>query len=195
MQEMLRLFIAIELTGEIHQKLDKLIRTIQPVGIRGINWVNSENIHLTLKFLGDTPRTQLRSIVDALAQATRAAAPFEFTVKGTGCFPNPRQPRVLWVGVEAPPQLAALQKNIDESLKTLNIPSESRVFSPHLTLARMSERCDPMVSQKTYNKLMEHMNTAFGSMSVTRITLFQSTLSREGSVYSTQAYIPLHKIS
>lgn len=195
MQEMLRLFIAIELTREIHQNLDKLIRTIQPVGIRGINWVNSANIHLTLKFLGDTPKTQLHPIVNALAQATLSSAPFELTVKGTGCFPNPRQPRVLWVGVEAPPQLAALQKDIDESLKTLNIPSEVRPFSPHLTLARITEHCDPTVSQKTYKNLMAHTDTSFGGMSVTRITLFQSILSREGSVYSAQAYIPLHKIA
>jgi 2'-5' RNA ligase len=193
MQDTLRLFIAIELSNEVHQKLGDLIRQIQPVGIRGINWVNPGNIHLTLKFLGDTPRKQVMSIINSLAVATKQTAPFEVSVEKTGCFPNPRDPKVLWVGVAPSESLLQLQKGIDRELVKLNIPAETRPFSPHLTLARISERCDLPVAQRTLEKLMANSSTVFGKVIVKRITLFQSTLSREGSLYSPQAYIPLHE--
>jgi 2'-5' RNA ligase len=192
MQDVLRLFIAVELSDEIHQKLGELIRQIQPVGIKGINWVKPDNIHLTLKFLGDTPRRQVMSIIDSLAATTKGTAPFEISVEKTGCFPNPRDPKVLWVGVAPSEALLQLQKGIDQELAKLNIPTETRPFSPHLTLARISERCDLPVALRTNEKLMAFSGKVFGNVSVKRITLFQSTLTREGSLYSPQAYIPLH---
>ena len=193
MQDVLRLFIAVELSDEIHQKLGELIRQIQPVGIRGINWVKPENIHLTVKFLGDTPRKQVMSLIDSLAITTKETAPFEISVEGTGCFPNPKAPKVLWVGIAPSPQLLQLQKGIDRELANLNIPVEARSFSPHLTLARITERCDLPVAQRTNEKLVAYSATMFGKVTVKRITLFQSTLTRDSSLYSAQAYVPLHE--
>jgi len=194
MQDTLRLFIAIELSQEIHQNLANLIQSLQTNSSRGINWVKPENIHLTLKFLGDTPRKQIRPIIDLLAQSTRDQSPIEMEVKGTGCFPSPRQPRVFWAGVETTDELAHLQQNIDSVLEEINIRSETQTFSPHLTLARVTDRCEPLVSQAIYQKLTAYNSSSFGKILVKRITLFQSTLTREGPIYSPQAYIPLHEI-
>ena len=194
MQDTLRLFIAIELSQEIHQNLTKLIQPLQISSSRSINWVKPENIHLTLKFLGDTPRRQIRPIIDLLARSTQDQSPIEIEVKGTGCFPSPRQPRVFWAGIETTAELARLQQKIDADLEGINIRSETQAFSPHLTLARVTDRCEPAVSQTIYQKLAAYNTCSFGKILVKRITLFQSTLTRQGSIYSAQAYIPLHEI-
>jgi RNA 2',3'-cyclic 3'-phosphodiesterase len=194
MQEMFRLFIAIELSPEIHQNLAQVIKSLQINSGHGINWVKSENIHLTLKFLGDTPRKQIRSIIDILSLTVQKQSFFPIEVKGTGCFPTSLQPRVFWAGMDAPADLRQLQHSIDSALVKLNILPETRPFSPHLTLARVSDHCEPVVSQKLYQYILKYSTNSFGTMLVKKITLVQSTLTREGSIYSPQAYIPLHEI-
>ena len=193
MQEMLRLFIAVELNSEIHENLGKLIDQLKTISSRNIKWVKPEIIHLTLKFLGDTPQKELRTIIDLLAEATLDKRPFEIEVKGSGCFPSVKQPRVIWAGVESPGELGALQKTVDQSLTRLKIPTETRPFVPHLTLARVNEGCDPAILQRITQELQNHRGDLFGKMEVTRFTLFQSTLTREGPIYAPKAYIPLHK--
>jgi 2'-5' RNA ligase len=190
MKDVQRLFIAIELNQEIRQNLAKVA---YPFHENGIKWVDAENIHLTLKFLGDIPTRDIRSITDALTSSISNTPPFEISVKGTGCFPNPRQARVLWAGLVYPENLSNLQHNIDESLLRLGIPAEKRPFSPHLTLARVVEGINESIASKAYQHLLRYQNNTFGKIVVEHVTLFNSTLTREGSIYRAMVRVPLQK--
>jgi 2'-5' RNA ligase len=106
-----------------------------------VRWVQSKGIHLTLKFLGDTPTEKLPEIKRALATVARYAPACTFTVGELGCFPNPRRPRVVWVGVQEPTgRLAALQDAVEEVLAPFGYKPEGRGFTPHLTLGRVRRK-------------------------------------------------------
>jgi 2'-5' RNA ligase len=191
MQETLRLFIAIELNPEIHLNLARIAVELKKERNDEIRWVNPDNIHLTLKFLGDTPQRNISSLSETLKQTVFGFLPFEIVVKGTGCFPDARHPRVLWAGVNAPVTLFELQSNIDRALLTIGIPKENRPFSPHLTLARLSDRTPEAVNSKEPQKAAPFQNTVFGQMLVERVTLFQSTLTPRGPIYTALVRLPL----
>jgi 2'-5' RNA ligase len=140
MEEIQRLFIAVELSEEIRRWLEdartRLVERIPPGAIR---WVDPGAIHLTLKFLGDTPSPKLegiRGVLDALVRSTR---PFPLSVEGLGCFPNTARPRVLWAGIRPEPMLSDLQRRLEGELDRAGFPREPRAFSPHLTLGRVRE--------------------------------------------------------
>ncbi len=144
-EEILRTFIAIELDEPlliaIGRVQGKLKRQTPPGGVK---WVAPDGIHLTLKFLGDTPAGRVPEIVAALERACAGAQPFEFSVEGRGCFPNFRRPRVIWVAVREKGQaLARLQAAVERHVAPLGWPAEDRAFSPHLTLGRVNRNISP----------------------------------------------------
>lgn len=190
MNNSLRLFIALELSKEMHQSFSDLIINLKKISLNGVKWVKPENIHLTLKFLGDTPQTKIIHINSALEKAVSNISSFTILSKGTGVFPNLRQPRVFWAGITTPPELLNLQKQIDSELSTLEFEVEKRPFTPHLTLGRVSESANPEIIVKVINALTESDSFEFGSVNIQQITLFQSTLSPGGSIYT-----PLKRIS
>jgi 2'-5' RNA ligase len=125
--EILRTFIAIELDEPLHIALrsvqEKLKRQTPPGSVK---WVGPDGIHLTLKFLGDTPASRVREIEDALQAACAGIGPFEFSVEGRGCFPNFRQPRVIWVAVrEKSGSLARLQAAVERTVVPWGGPQKS----------------------------------------------------------------------
>ena len=189
MQDTSRLFIAIELPSEIHQNLASLINGINLNSQNFIKWVKPENIHLTLKFLGEISKGNTTSITNTLTQAVIGIPPFRLSVHGIGCFPSQGQPRVFWAGIDIPDTLIHLHRSIDRLFTQQGIPAENRVFAPHLTLARISETADPVLVQDAFKKLMLSQEKALGSLDVTHITLFQSTLAKGGSIYTPLARI------
>lgn len=193
MQETKRVFIAIELTPEIHQTLAQLISRLKLSGDESLRWVKPENIHLTLKFLGETPVQKLTAISVALEHLLIECEPFPLTIKGTGCFPDARRPRVLWTGVAAPTALVEMQRGVDQALLAIGIPAEKKLFSPHLTLARISDQNNDGAPLKTVQEINSLRDTVFGQMQADRVTLFQSVLSRQGSIYTPLARFPLKK--
>ena len=112
-----RAFIAIELPAEVLVQIERLqsrVRQDVPAGL--VRWARPEGIHLTLKFLGDVEEQQLPEIERALRGACGVHAPFELSIGDLGCFPNPRRPRVVWVGVQTRGEpLAHLQRGLDKS--------------------------------------------------------------------------------
>jgi 2'-5' RNA ligase len=139
MNNMLRLFVAIELPPAVREAL----RSAQ-VGLKEarlpVRWVNPEGAHLTLKFLGPTRPEQVPAISAALADAARAHRPFELETAGLGCFPDVRAPRVVWLGLaDAVQALGALRDDVERLIAPLGFPTEQRPFSPHLTLGRTSK--------------------------------------------------------
>lgn len=186
---LLRLFIAVELTAEVKQGLarlqDDLKRQLPPKTVR---WAQADDIHLTLKFLGDTAADQVGAVRQALDQAVGGFAPFSCAVAGFGCFPNPHKPNVLWVGVpEMPKALAGLQRAIDLRMHALGYERDSRAFSPHLTLGRVNKTISPADRQKLAGVIAKTQVARLGVVPVHEVILFQSDLRPTGSVYTALA--------
>ncbi len=135
-----RTFVALEMGDTIRPALEKLIASLQP-RVPGARWVRPEGIHLTLRFLGDTPPERIAPLRNGLAAAAAACSPAEARVAGLDTFPaRGKPPRVLWVGMEIPPSVLELQAACERVAVIAGFPPEERPFRGHLTLARFRER-------------------------------------------------------
>ena len=181
---MLRLFIAVELSQEVHAQLSRLIEELKKHECSSTRWVNPENLHLTLKFLGDTSPATLPVLKQTIQTACKAIPAFQATARGTGVFPSLQQPRVLWAGLESGAALGNLAFTLDSGLAKLGYKKETRSFSPHLTLARIASPENSPAFELTLKSLLGAKDKEFGSIIVRRITLFQSTLAPGGSIYT-----------
>lgn len=190
MNNNLRLFIAVELSAQIQQNLATLSETLKKDLGSEVKWVEPHQIHLTLKFLGDTPSTLLPRLKQTLNLSARNQSGFQLEARGTGVFPNVRQPRVLWAGISLPAELVVLQKEIDKQLVPLGYPSDKHPFSPHLTLGRISENANSEAVKLLLKRLQDSSTGTFGSVSIRKVTLFQSTLTPKGPIYT-----PLERFS
>jgi RNA 2',3'-cyclic 3'-phosphodiesterase len=183
-----RLFVALEIPDEVRRAIAEMITRLQDVA-RGARWVRAEGVHVTLKFIGETPAEQVAAIGQALwgAGAARIAPPVEARFRGAGFFPNERHPRVFWSGVDASPNLAELARDVDTRLSSLGIAAETREFRPHLTLARFKSE-DGLPRLREEIKKLEPFD--FGSMRADEFHLFQSQLGAGGAKYTKLATFP-----
>lgn len=169
----MRLFIAIELPEEVKRILWRL-----RIDIPGARWVAQEQLHLTLSFLGELEETAIQRLTGALSGIH--APGFELRFAGTGCFPNPRQPRVLWVGLEPEPLLNSLAALVRKAVLSCDIPQEERPFSAHITLARLklpaSREVAAFLDQPQKQKLPK--------VRVGEFILFQSRLTPQGAIHT-----------
>lgn len=183
--EQIRSFIAIELPQNVKNGLAKLLSELGKTRHPFVKWVNSESIHLTLKFLGNIPFKQVAEINRLMEEAVQGTLPFHLEVSELGAFPNPKQPRVLWVSIKGEiDTLLSLQQSIDSALAPLGFAEEKRPFTPHLTLARLRERTSP-AERKIFAELV--MSTNFESsypLEVKTISLMRSQLTPEGAIYT-----------
>jgi len=190
----IRAFIAIDLTHEIRQRLDEVILAFKKQLDRvPVRWVPAINIHLTLKFLGDVSLANLEILTEMLRTESSSHHPFEISVGGSGAFPNSRRPRVVWVGVEAPPELAIVQNGIVNAMDRLGYHSEDRSFSPHLTLGRVSRNASPQ-DISAISKALETTRVGFlGAACIQEICLFRSDLKPTGAEYTRLFCAPLNQ--
>lgn len=146
-----------------------------------VKWVETANIHITLKFLGNVDASRLQSVQAALEEALASHRPFYLRYKGCGVFPNRRRPRVVWIGTEGDLEnLRALQFDIDTALEPLSFSREKRHYSPHVTVGRMR-------SDKNASRLVERLDTIqgedYGLTKVDTVSLMESQLSPKGPTY------------
>lgn len=182
----IRSFVALELTDEVREQLAVLLQRLQRTSA-AVKWVEPENLHLTLKFLGEVPEEQIELVGKTLKAVAQATEPFSFTVKGVGGFPDLRRPRVLWVGVEALQALIKLQQLVEKAMEQLGFPPEYRVYHPHITIGRVKTVTG---IEKVREILREYADVKFGEVLASHLTLFRSDLSREGPTYT-----PLAKLN
>jgi len=145
-----------------------------------INWVAPANLHITLKFFGDTPGKEEDNIINALEQAAARANLFSFQLKGCGTFGNPRMPRVIWLGIHESDGLKALYHNVNRALEPMGYQPDRKLFVPHLTIGRIKHLEDNVLLK---DLLAEHDQLAFGRVAIDRFYLFQSILRPEGPEY------------
>jgi 2'-5' RNA ligase len=181
----IRSFVAIELPAKIQDRLQNISDDIQQ-HLDGIpvRWVPVENIHLTLKFLGDVSEANLEMLKDVLKTVVENHQKFEMSVGGLGAFPKVRRPRVIWIGIESPPELAAIQRNIESETARLGYARERRSFSPHLTLGRVSRAANSKHVRRVAEFLKHHKVGFLGVARVEEVHLFRSDLQSGGAVYS-----------
>ncbi len=183
--EQIRSFIAIELSGEVKQALTRLQDRLKSGSRTPVRWVDSNSIHLTLKFLGDIDVNMTGKITEVMEEAASGTHPFHLEISGLGVFPNPRRVQVVWVGLTGEVErLGQLQKRIEAGLTPLGFAAESRSFTPHLTLARVRDRATPYERQDL-GRLIEGTRFESGSsLKADTVHLMKSQLTREGPVYT-----------
>lgn len=140
-KDKIRAFIAIELPEEARAELGRMIDALRKAvgggGGKDLKWVNPDNIHLTLKFLGDVAPEMIDEVAGAMDEAASGTGPMSLAIGGVGGFPNLRSPRVVWAGLDAPEELAELHEALEDALAPLGFAPEERAFRPHLTLCRV----------------------------------------------------------
>lgn len=188
-----RSFVAIDLTGPVRESLGKQISRLAAIIPPGtVRWVRPEAIHLTLKFLGEVSQDSLGQIRELLELAASRRSPFAFQLRGLGCFPDNRKPRVLWVGVkEESGSLAGLQEALEAGFERLGYRREGRPFSPHLTLGRVREGAAIAAARAAGESVERSPTEDYGDIRVDAIYLMRSDLRPTGAVYSRMAEIPL----
>lgn len=181
----IRAFIAIDLSPDIQRRLDDVVHNYKTqLDNVPIRWVAASNIHLTLKFLGDVSLSNLSILTDMIQTEISTHRQFDISVGGAGAFPNNRQPRIIWVGVEAPPELTTIQNGIEITTSRLGYAREERPFSPHLTLGRVSRNATSQ-DVKSISKALETTRVGFlGATCVEKVQLYRSDLQPTGAIYT-----------
>ena len=181
-----RSFIAVRLPDRVRAGLAAVSAELRGQ-TRGLAWVRADNLHITLRFLGEIEPVQLQHVREAVTEAAAAVAPFTVSLGGLGAFPSGRAPRVLWASVASGGEgLVALHAVLEAALVARGIPGESRPFHPHVTLARAR---DPRGADGLASVL--GAGPAFGAVQVGAIHLMRSELDPRGARYSILREAPL----
>ncbi|RIK82597.1 MAG: RNA 2',3'-cyclic phosphodiesterase [Planctomycetota bacterium] len=179
----LRTFIAVETPPDVVGRALKLAKRLTRAATAAeVKWVAPENLHWTVKFLGDVDPRDLAEICRALAEAARSVAPFRMEVAGAGAFPNAARPRTLWLGAGAGGEcLVSLAEAVDAAMTKIGFRREGRRYEPHLTIGRVRNGGP---AQEALGELLAG-NAGFegGSMEVDEVVLFSSELRPEGPIY------------
>jgi len=177
---LIRLFVAIELPEGQRERLAQLC-----AGVPGAKWVRPENMHLTLRFIGEI-ENGLADDVDAALMKLQAPR-FDLTLDGVGFFGKPSAARMLWAGVGKCDALMRLQAKVEATVQRAGLPAEERKFAPHVTLARL--RGAPMHRLERF--VGENADFLSGPFPVDRFVLYSSFLSSSGAIYTPEAVYPL----
>jgi len=191
--ELIRSFIAIELPTTVKQELTTLEDLLKKRCPQVVRWVDPQNIHVTLKFLGDVDSDRVDEINMAIDEATQGMSPFHLELKDLGVFPNLNRVNIIWVDAKGDlDKLTDLQKQIESNMEQLGFAREDRDFTPHLTLGRVRDYASPDDRKKIGQVLAQ---TAFASaqvITVNSVNLMKSQLTNTGAIY-TRLYASVFK--
>ena len=193
MAELIRSFIAIELPTTVKQELTTLEDLLKKRCPQVVRWVDPQNIHVTLKFLGDVDSDRVDEINMAIDEATQGMSPFHLELKDLGVFPNLNKVNIIWVDTKGDlDKLTYLQKQIESNMEQLGFAREDRDFTPHLTIGRVRDYVSPDDRKKIGQVLSQ---TAFASaqvITVNSVNLMKSQLTNTGAIY-TRLYASVFK--
>ncbi len=186
----MRLFIALDLTTQNRDALTKLQGRLKKADA-DVKWVEPENIHLTLKFLGEVQEEKIPKIITTIKESIAEFKPFNLEIVSLGAFPGLKYPRVIWAGIEKGKEnLEKLAEAIETAMLRLGFPEEKRGFSSHLTLGRIR-------SDRNKNNLCREISQAsFPALpqDISSVKLYQSRLTPQGPIYEKLAEANLQKI-
>lgn len=186
----MRLFIAVPLDREIKEYLGKTIGELAAAG-GGVKWVNPENVHVTLRFLGETEETLIPKITALIDRVAASHSPVRLRLSHLGAFPNLRRPRVFWAGLQGPiDDLSKMARQLELGARKLRFKPEKKEFRAHLTLGRV--RDDRLLG--AICRCCEEYQIEPMSMMLDRIVLFKSTLTPKGPIYERLHQVPLSDV-
>ena len=176
-----RIFVAVEITGEIRKKLAEFQDELKKVDA-DVGWVAPENLHITLKFIGHIDEEKIETVTGIIKDALTHIKPFDLRYAGVGTFPTEKNPRVIFADViDTGGVLAKIHERLDNQLMAVGVEHEDRKFEAHLTVGRIKTR-------RNVRRLIEHLNSYngfdFGSERVMQVALMKSELSPEGPIYT-----------
>ena len=188
MAETVRMFIAIELPGDVRQYVAECEDRLRRAGA-DVRWVRPDRIHLTLLFLGEVPADRLADLEAAVRAAAGSFAPLALQAAGAGRFPLRGTPRIIWIGVEEPTGgLVRLQKAVAEATADFAEKREDREFAAHLTLGRAKSGKNARPLDEAIAAMAAETGPAF---EVREVVIFKSELSPQGPTYTPLAKLPL----
>jgi 2'-5' RNA ligase len=186
-EQMPRTFLALSFSVAVTRKIAEEVERLQaPMGDAGfrVAWVPAANLHLTLRFLGSISEELVEGVTGACRRVAARHRPIEATAVGLGAFPTPQQPSVLWVGVDAGPALAALQREVEAAMVELGMEKEERAYHPHVTVGRVKESRGPATD-------LWKGEAPLGSSTLPEIIVYESRTRSAGAEYVARARVPL----
>ena len=181
----MRLFVALQIPPAVRKNLAEFLAELRALSSEP-RWVRAENLHVTLKFIGELQPDKLNAIRAALS-LVHSDRSVTLDFRGLGFFPNEKRPCVFWAGIEASTNLVQLASDIDRAMEKLGIPPEKRPFSAHLTLARFEP---PGLPEKLRTAIQENAKREFGSVAAKEFHLIESKLKPSGAEYTTLETFP-----
>jgi RNA 2',3'-cyclic 3'-phosphodiesterase len=176
----MRLFVAINFTSKDRQRMARSARAMREADLP-VRWVEPDQLHLTLKFLGEVRPERTSEVKAAVAEVAGKTNPFTMVMGGSGAFPTTRRPRVIWLGATASPQLRCLKHDLEWELARLGFEREVRAFHPHVTLGRAQPEARAG-DFRGFEELVAAM-TFRAEIPVRSLDLMKSTLSVRGARY------------
>lgn len=189
----IRAFIASDLSPNTKQLLKSILVEFQKKSDRHFRWIPLENIHLTLKFIGNIEFIKLEHLKTTLAAAVSRRPVIAYDLGGFGVFPNLDHPRIFWLGIKAPIALNELVDTIEKNAANIGIHRETRPFTPHLTLCRFQQDMDKTSIRDFLNSLSPTLLNFSCQDCVTNLTIYKSALTPNGSVYTPIAKLGMQK--
>ncbi len=177
----MRLFIALNLPKKERERIHRATRALREAELP-VRWIEPDSLHITLKFLGEVRPDVVPGVEGALARAAGGTSAFSMLLEGFGAFPTIRRPRVVWLGIEASPELRCLKQDVEWALGDCGFTPETRAFQPHLTLGR-AEKAAGAGAFRDLDELVAGLEFR-GTVQVRAVDLMQSHLSREGARYT-----------
>ncbi len=183
-----RMFVGLEISEEARNRIAEYSARIRDrFRAHKVSWERPEKYHLTVKFLGDVNTDQIEALFESTAFLAKKFKPISLEMKSTGVFPSPKNPRILWIGInEENKSLEKLALQFESEFEKLGFKREKRIFHPHLTIARIRE------PRKAGELALAHLNEKFKPVqfTISEIIIFESQLKQMGSIY-----IPINKIA
>ncbi len=188
--EKIRTFIAVRLSSPVTKQAAVLIRKLKASGAT-VRWVESDQLHLTLKFLGDVLNTQIPALCNCISSIARNHSPLDIDCQTAGAFPAVERPRTVWLGFSESPELVALQKEIDEGMYEMGFAPDRRRYQPHVTIGRV--RQGGRTQHDLSELLKQHADFKAGISRIDEVIVFASFLDKMGPSYDVLGRAPLSK--
>ncbi len=183
-----RVFFAFDISEEIRERAGRLVSSFALEGSQ-VKWVHQENLHLTVRFLGDVDESVFDKLKNVATSVSRQYDPFTMTIEGIGLFPNHDKPRVAWLGArDSGGTLNSFETELSRELEPLGFSPGEKRYTPHITLGRV--RSD-LVRGKIVRISREYHNHQFGDTKVSQLVLYESSLNTIGFKYKKLATFPL----
>jgi RNA 2',3'-cyclic 3'-phosphodiesterase len=192
--KLVRTFIAVDFPPGIITKIENIINYFKTkTPNQDFKWVSPENLHLTIKFIGEISPKKLVQVKSIITNAFQAQPAFNISIEGLGMFPNAKQPRVIWLGITDGETLTRIHQVIDQALIKVEIGQDQRKFNPHLTIARIQKSTSPDRAKKIGETLSQFKVESLGNIRIDAIHLYQSELTPTGPIYTPLFSVLLNK--